>query len=38
LAQAVVTKGKIYMLGGSSTDKIYTAPFADGWEITENSY
>jgi len=37
-SQVVVTKSNVYMLGGSSTNKIYMAPFADGWEITENSY
>jgi len=40
--QAVVTKNKVYLLGGYSgsayTGVVYSAPFADGWEITGNSY
>lgn len=39
--QSIVTKNRVYLLGGYTTvysSIVYTAPFADGWEITENSY
>ena len=41
-SQTFVTKSKIYLLGGhngsTNLTTIYSAPFADGWEITGNSY
>ncbi|WP_027389231.1 LamG-like jellyroll fold domain-containing protein [Chrysiogenes arsenatis] len=41
-SQAIITKNRVYLLGGSSGSNaistIYSAPFADGWEITENKY
>ncbi|MFA5669914.1 MAG: hypothetical protein WCX83_00195 [Candidatus Cloacimonas sp.] len=42
ISQAIVTKDRVYLLGGNSNtapvDTVYTASFADGWEILENSY
>jgi N-acetylneuraminic acid mutarotase len=40
-SQAIVTKSRVYLLGGYSsgaTTTVYTAPFADGWSITSNDY
>jgi hypothetical protein len=31
LSQVVVTNSRIYMLGGSSSSAVFSAPFADGW-------
>ena len=40
-SQAIVTKNRVYLLGGYSAVSfaiVYTAPFADGWEILLSDY
>jgi hypothetical protein len=41
-SQAIVTKSRVYLLGGengsSTVSTVYTAQFADGWSITSNDY
>ena len=41
-SQAIVTKNRVYLLGGyddnSYVNTVYTAPFADGWEILLSDY
>lgn len=41
-SQAIVTKSRVYLLGGhtgsSIVSTVYTAPFADGWQILDNNY